>query len=337
MSQAKKTMLSAVQPTNPMTLGNFVGAMRNWTRYQADYDSIFFAVDLHAITLRQDPAQLRENSYRLMATFIAAGLDPTHCTLFLQSHVPQHAELAWVLTCNSTMGELSRMTQFKDKSQKQGTHIPAGLFVYPTLMAADILLYQADLIPVGEDQKQHVELTRDLAQRMNNAYGQTLFKVPEPFIPKIGARVMSLQDPTKKMSKSDPDPKATVFLTDTDKQIQKKIKSAVTDSGTEVTYDDDKPGIRNLIDIQCALLGEQPEALVARYAGKMYGHLKVDTADVVVNAIAPVRDEAARLMDDRAELDRLLQVGATRARQRASKTLAKVFEAVGFAPALGRD
>jgi tryptophanyl-tRNA synthetase len=335
MSDAKKTMLSAVQPTNPMTLGNFVGAMRNWTRYQADYDSIFFAVDQHAITLRQDPNELREHTYQLMATFVAGGLDPEHCTLFVQSHVAEHAQLSWVLTCNATMGELNRMTQFKDKSQKQGAHIPAGLFVYPTLMAADILLYQADLIPVGEDQKQHVELTRDLAGRMNNIYGRPLFKLPEPFIPKIGARVMSLQDPTKKMSKSDPDPKATVWLTDTDKQIQKKIKSAVTDSGTEISYDPAKPGIKNLIDIQCALTGEAPEALVERYVGKMYGHLKVDTADVVVGAVAPIRDEAQRLMNDRAELDRLLKRGAERARERAAKTLATVYEAIGFAQARG--
>ncbi len=330
MSDDKQTMLSAVQPTNPMTLGNFVGAMSQWTHYQQDYDSIFFAVDQHAITLRQDPEALRENTYRLMATFIAGGLDPDHCTLFVQSHVPEHSQLAWVLTCNAYMGELSRMTQYKEKSQKQGANIPAGIFVYPTLMAADILLYGAHKIPVGEDQKQHVELTRDLAQRMNHAFDRELFVVPEPFIPKIGARIMSLQEPTKKMSKSDPDPKATIFLTDSDKQIAKKIKSAVTDSGSEITYDAGKPGVKNLIDIQSALLREAPEVIVERYVGKMYGHLKVDTAEVVTNAIGPVRDGAERLLADRGELDRLLKIGAEKARSRARSRMAQVYDALGF-------
>jgi tryptophanyl-tRNA synthetase len=332
MAESKKILLSAVQPTNPMTLGNFVGAMRNWTRYEKDYDSIFFAVDQHAITLHQDPKLLKDNTLRLMATFVAAGLDPERCTLFIQSHVPQHAELGWILLCNSNMGELSRMTQFKDKSQKQGTHIPAGLFAYPTLMAADILLYQANSIPVGEDQKQHVELTRDVALRMNHLYGQALFTVPEAFIPKVGARIMSLQDPTRKMSKSDTDPKATVFLTDTNKQIQQKIKSAVTDSGSEVTYSTDKPGIKNLLDIQAALLGEQPEKLVERYVGKMYGHLKQETADVVVAALAPVRDAAEELLAERTELERILAAGAHKARERAEVTLSRVREAIGFVP-----
>ncbi len=326
-------MLSAIQPTNPMTLGNFVGAMRNWTKYQRDYDSIFFAVDLHAITLRQEPSQLRENTYRAMATFLAAGLDPEHCMLFIQSHVPEHAELAWVLTCHSYMGELNRMTQFKDKSAKQGANIPAGLFTYPTLMASDILLYRAHSIPVGADQKQHVELTRDIALRMNRAYERELFVVPEPFIPKIGAKVMSLQEPTAKMSKSDPNPKATVFLTDTNKQIEKKIKGAVTDSGSEVTYEESKPGIVNLINIQSALTGRAPEEVVADYAGKMYGHLKVDTAEIVVQYLAPVRDEAQRLMDDRSELERVLEAGARKARTRAQETLANVYDALGFVPA----
>lgn len=332
MSESKQTMLSAVQPTNPLTLGNFVGAMRNWTRYQRDYDSIFFAVDLHAVTLRQDPVALRENSYRLMATFVAGGLDPEHCTLFVQSHVPEHAELGWILTCNAYMGELSRMTQFKDKAQRQGSNIPAGLFVYPTLMAADILLYGTHQVPVGADQRQHVELTRDIALRMNHAFGEDLFVVPEAFIPKIGSRIMSLQDPTKKMSKSDPDPKATIYLTDTNKQIEKKIKSAVTDSGSEVTYGDDKPGVKNLIDIQSALLGIPPEDVARRYAGKMYGHLKAETAEVVIEAVSPVRDGAERLMSDRGELDRLLARGASKAKERAQVTLRRVYDALGFIP-----
>lgn len=327
-------MLSAIQPTNPMTLGNFVGAMRNWTQLQTSYDSLFFAVDQHAITVRQDPKILQGHTYRLMATFIAAGLDPERCTLFIQSHVPEHTELGWILTCNGYMGELSRMTQYKEKAARQGENIPAGLFIYPTLMAADILLYQTDIVPVGDDQRQHVELTRDLAERMNNAYATDLFKIPQAWNPKYGARVMSLQEPTKKMSKSDSDPKATIFLTDDDKTITKKLKSAVTDSGSEITYADDKPGIKNLIQIQCALSGESADQVVARYVGKMYGHLKIETADLIIATMGPIRDEADRLLADRAELDRVLKAGAEKARQRATKTLDKVRAAVGFAPRL---
>lgn len=325
-------MLSAIQPTNPMTLGNFIGAMRNWTQLQATYDSLFFAVDQHAITVRQDPNTLRQHTYRLMATFIAAGLDPDRCTLFVQSHVPAHTELAWILVCHSYMGELNRMTQFKDKSARQGENIPAGLFIYPTLMAADILLYQTDIVPVGDDQRQHVELTRDVAERMNHAYNRELFKIPKAWNPKYGARVMSLQDPTKKMSKSDSDPKATVFLTDDDKTILKKLKSAVTDSGSEITYADDKPGIKNLLQIQCALSGESVETVVSRYVGKMYGHLKVDTADMIISSVGPIRDEAERLLSDLGELDRVLHRGATKARERAAPTLEAVRSAIGFAP-----
>jgi tryptophanyl-tRNA synthetase len=325
-------MLSAIQPTNPMTLGNFVGAMRNWTQLQSTYDSIFFAVDQHAITVRQDPVTLRQHTYRLMATFMAAGLEPDKCTLFVQSHVPEHTELGWILLCHSYMGELNRMTQFKDKSVRQGDNIPAGLFAYPTLMAADILLYQTDIVPVGEDQRQHVELTRDVAERMNHAYNRQLFKIPKAWNPKYGARVMSLQEPTKKMSKSDSDPKATVFLTDDDKTIVKKLKSAVTDSGTEITYADEKPGIKNLIQIQCALSGETVEQVLARYAGKMYGHLKSETADLIIATVGPIRDEAERLLSDLGELDRVLERGAAKARERAAPTLQAVRDAIGFAP-----
>jgi tryptophanyl-tRNA synthetase len=330
MSERQKTLLSAVQPTNPVTLGNLIGAVRNWTRCQDEFDCIFFAVDLHAITVRMDPAVLRENTYRAMATFIAAGIDPERSTLFIQSHVPEHAELAWVLTCNSYIGELNRMTQFKDKSARQGTNIPAGLFVYPSLMAADILLYQTHYVPVGDDQRQHVELTRDLAIRMNHALEREIFVVPEARIPEVGARIMSLQDPTRKMSKSDPDPKATVFITDSNKAITTKFKGAVTDSGTEITDAPDKPGIRNLLQIQAALTGKSVPELVQAYAGKMYGHLKVDTAELVVNAVAPVRDEAERLLADRAELDALLRRGAEKARARAQTTLRAVYDALGF-------
>jgi tryptophanyl-tRNA synthetase len=337
MSSSKKVLLSAVQPSSGLQLGNYLGALKNWVKLQDQYDCLFFAVDLHAITGRQDPIELREQTYRAIATYIAAGIKPDHATLFIQSHVPQHAELNWVLNCFSYMGELSRMTQYKDKSAKQGQNIPVGLFTYPTLMAADILLYHTNLVPVGEDQKQHLELTRDIAIRMNNAYGNKdeapLFTVPEVYIPTAGARVMSLQDPTAKMSKTDPDPNASVFLSDTNDQIIKKIKRAVTDSGTEVTYEDSKPGVKNLLNIQAAITGKKPEELVASYAGKMYGHLKVETAEIVAQAVGPIRDRVAELMADRPYLDQILKRGAENARQRAEKTLKTVYDRIGFLPA----
>lgn len=323
-------MLSAVQPSNRLTIGNYIGALRNWVKLQKDYDCIFFAVDLHAITLRQDPQTLREQTYRAIATYIAAGLKPEEVTLFVQSHVPEHAELAWILTCHTYMGELNRMTQFKDKSSKAGMNIPAGLFVYPTLMASDILLYRTNLVPVGEDQKQHLELTRDVAIRMNNLYGKDTFVVPEVYIPPVGARIMSLQDPTAKMSKSDPDANSAVYLTDTDDQILKKLKRAVTDSGTEVTYEDAKPGVKNLITIQSALTGRTPEEIVTAYAGKQYGHLKVETGQIVIESLAPIRNEADRMVKDLTYLDGVLKRGAERARERAHRTLRFVYDRIGF-------
>jgi tryptophanyl-tRNA synthetase len=328
----KKTMLSAVQPTNGLTLGTYLGALKNWVRLQKDFDCLFFAVDLHAITLRQDPKELRERTYRAIATYIAAGIDPERALLFVQSHVPEHAELAWVLTCHTYMGELNRMTQYKDKSAKQGANIGAGLFVYPALMAADILLYDTDLVPVGEDQKQHIEITRDVALRMINLYGEDTVKVPEVYIPPIGARVMSLQDPTAKMSKSDPDPGATLFLDDSDDVIRKKLKRAVTDSGSEITFEDGKPGVKNLLSIQSALTGKPVGELVASYAGKMYGHLKVDTAELVVQAVGPIRDKTDQLMKDRAYLEGILRKSADQARERAQRTLSRVYERIGFIP-----
>ncbi len=325
-------MLSAVQPSNRLTLGNYLGAIKNWVKLYPDYDSIFFAVDLHTITLRQDPVELREQTYRAVATYLAAGIDPKKALVFVQSHVPEHAELAWVLNCFSYMGELNRMTQFKDKSAKQGQNIPAGLFNYPVLMAADILLYHTDLVPIGEDQKQHLELTRDIALRMINIYGEDLFTVPEVYIPPVGARIMSLQNPTMKMSKSDPDPNAAVYLNDSDDQIRKKIKRAVTDSGTEITYDEQKPGVRNLLNIQAAITGKSPQELVEAYAGKQYGHLKVETAELAVQTIQPIRDKTEALLKDRDYLDMVLKSGAEKARQRASKTLRLVYDRIGFVP-----
>ncbi len=326
----RKVMLSAVQPSNTLTLGNLLGAIRNWVKHQDDYECWFFAVNLHAITVRQDPTELREQTYRAVATYIAAGINPEHATLFVQSQVPEHAELAWLLNCYSYMGELGRMTQFKDKSQKAGENIAVGLFTYPVLMAADILLYDTDLVPVGADQKQHIELTRDIAIRMNNLYGEDLFRVPQPMIAQVGAKIMSLQDPTAKMSKSDPDPNASVYLTDTDDVIRKKLKRAITDSGNEITDDDSKPGVKNLLSIQSAITGKPISGIVASYAGKMYGHLKVDTAELVVQAIAPLRDEANRLYEERTFLDQVLRKGADRARERAGKTLARCYDRIGL-------
>ena len=327
---SKKVMLSAIQPSNRLTLGNYIGALRNWVKHYREYDSLFFAVNLHAITVRQDPKELLEQTYRALATYIAAGLDPEQCTLFIQSQVPEHAELTWILNCFTYMGELGRMTQYKDKSAKQGQNIPVGLFDYPVLMAADILLYQTDLVPVGEDQKQHVELTRDVAIRMNNVYGKDLFRVPQPFIPQIGARIMSLQDPTSKMSKSDPDPNSAIYLTDSDDVIVKKLKRAVTDSGSEVTLEDSKPGVKNLLMIQSALTGKSPEEVVTQYAGKQYGHLKVDTANLVASVVGPIRNKADELMTDHAYLEAVLTKGAEKAREKALPTLARVYERVGL-------
>jgi tryptophanyl-tRNA synthetase len=328
----KKTMLSAMQPTNLLTLGNYLGALKNWVKLQQDYDCIFFAVDLHSITVRQDPKELRDATYRAVATYIAGGIDPEAATLFVQSHVSAHAELAWVLSCFAYMGELGRMTQFKDKSAKEGQNISTALFTYPILMAADILLYKTHLVPVGQDQKQHVELTRDIAIRMNNLFGGDLFVVPEPYIPPVGAKILSLQDPTAKMSKSDPDVNASIFLTDSDDTIRKKLKRAVTDSGSEVTYSDDKPGVKNLLNIQSAITGKKTEELVASYAGKMYGHLKAETAEIVVSAVAPIRKRADELMADRGALEGILKRGAERAEARARPLVAEVYRRIGFLP-----
>jgi tryptophanyl-tRNA synthetase len=327
---SKKVMLSAIAPSNRLTLGNYIGAIKNWLKLQHDYDCIFFVVDMHAITVRQDPAVLREQTYWALALYIAAGLDPARITLFAQSHVPQHAELAWVLNCFTYMGELSRMTQFKEKSAKQGQNIGAGIFNYPTLMASDILLYHTNLVPVGEDQKQHLEITRDIALRMNGIYGKDLFTLPEVYIPPVGARIMSLQDPQAKMSKSDEDVNSAIYLSDTRDQILKKFKRAVTDSGSEITFEDSKPGLKNLLTIQSALTGKAASELVASYVGKQYGHLKIETAEIVAQTVDPIRDQALELMKDRTHLNQVLAQGAEKARARAQKTLDEVYERIGF-------
>ena len=329
MSAIKKVMVSGIQPTNKLTIGNYLGAIKNWVKLQQEYECYFFAVDLHAITTKQDPKELAANTLFALATYMAAGIDLDHATIFAQSHVRQHAELAWVLSCYSYMGELSRMTQYKDKSSRSGETIPVGLFTYPVLMASDILLYQTDLVPVGADQKQHLELTRDVAIRMNNVYGQ-LFRVPEPYIPKVGARIMDLQEPNSKMSKSASTEFGAVFLNDSPKDIEKKFKRAVTDSGSEIKYNDDKPGIKNLIDIQSAITGQSIQSIVESYAGKMYGHLKVETAQIVIEELRPLQERTQAYLSDRAELERILRSGADKAAMRAEMTLKKVYSAIGF-------
>jgi tryptophanyl-tRNA synthetase len=327
---SKKVMLSAVTPSNELTLGNYLGALKNWVKMHRDYQCLFFSVDLHALTTRQDPALLKERTLRALANYLAAGIDPKHALLFIQSHVKQHAELSWLLTCFSYMGELGRMTQYKDKSAKQGQNISAGLFTYPILMAADILLYQTDLVPVGEDQKQHVELTRDLAIRVNNLYSKNLFKVPEPYIAPQGARIMSLQNPTAKMSKSDSDPHASIYLSDSNDQILKKFKKAVTDSGTEITWSDDKPGIKNLLTIQSVITGKPVQTLVDSYRGKMYGHLKIETAEIVIQEIGPIRDKTNEILNDPSGLMSILKAGAEKAAEKAQSTLDQVGDAMGL-------
>ncbi len=330
-------VLSGMQPSaDSLHLGNYLGALVNWVKMQERYDAFFFIPDMHAITVQQDPAELRMRVRRTAAQYIAGGLDVERSTLFVQSHVPEHAQLGWIMTCLTGMGEASRMTQFKDKSAKQGADAAGvGLFTYPMLQAADILLYQPHGVPVGEDQKQHVELSRNLAQRFNHRYGET-FRVPEPFIPESGARIYDLQNPTAKMSKSAQSPAGLLNVMDTDKQIAKKIKSAVTDDGGEIHFDRaEKPGVSNLLSIYSAVTDRPVQDIVDEYQGKMYGHLKVDLAEVVVARLGPIRDRAEELLQDPAQLDALLATGAAKARSVAGETLAEVYEKIGFLPASG--
>jgi tryptophanyl-tRNA synthetase len=328
-------VLSGMQPSaGSLHLGNYLGALVHWVRMQDEYDAIYFIPDLHAITVPQDPAELAARTRITAAQYIAGGVDVDKSTLFVQSHVPEHAQLAWVLNCITGFGEASRMTQFKDKAQKQGTDASSvGLFTYPVLQAADILLYQPDGVPVGEDQRQHVELSRDLAQRFNTRFGHT-FTVPQAFIQKESAKIYDLQQPTAKMSKSAASPAGLINLLDPPKTIAKRIKSAVTDAGSEIRFDrDTQPGISNLLTIYSVLAGRSVEEVVAAYEGRMYGHLKVDLADLVVEHLAPIRARAEELLADPAELDRLLAGGAAKARETASATLADVYAKTGFLPA----
>lgn len=325
----KKVIFSGAQPSGKMTLGNYLGAIKNWTELQNEYECFFSVVDLHAITVPQEAKVLRENAKKLLAQYIACGLDPEKNTIFIQSHVKEHLELMWVLNTMTYMGELSRMTQFKDKSQKSEANLNAGLFTYPVLMAADILLYQTDLVPVGDDQKQHLELARDLANRFNNRYSPT-FKVPEGYFPKGGARVMSLQEPTKKMSKSDKNENGFILLEDDPDTIRRKIKKCVTDSEGIVRYSQEQPGIKNLLDIYSALSGKSIDEIVGMYEGKGYGIFKEDTAEVIVDAINPIREKYLYLLNNKDYLEDIYSEGAKKAEAKARKTLRKVYKKVGF-------
>ena len=326
----KKVMLSGIQPSGDLHLGNYLGAVKNWAALAEEFDCYYFMADLHSLTVRQNPAELRRRSVNQLAQYIACGLDPQKNTLFIQSHVHEHAELGWILNCYTMFGELSRMTQFKDKSAKHTDNINGGLFTYPALMAADILLYQPDYVPVGEDQKQHCELTRDVAIRFNNLYGET-FKVPEPYIPKVGARIMSLGTPTSKMSKSDP--QGCVFLMDKPEDIARKFKRAVTDSDTEncVRYaPDEKPGVANLMSIYSSVTGKSFDEIEREFDGKGYGVFKPTVGDAVIEALRPIREEAERIIADKAYLQSVYTDGAQRASFTARKTLRKVYKKVGL-------
>jgi tryptophanyl-tRNA synthetase len=327
--ESKKIIFSGMQPTGIVTIGNYFGAIKNWVKLHHEYNCLFCVVDMHSITVRQDPAKLRQSARNLLALYIAAGLDPKDNIIYYQSHVPQHAELMWILNCFTYMGELNRMTQFKEKSAKHELNVNSGLFTYPVLMAADILLYQSDLVPVGQDQKQHLELTRDIATRFNNLYGD-VFKVPEPYIPKVGARIMSLQEPTKKMSKSDDNANGFISLLDEPNVIMNKIKRAVTDSDAEIAYRDDKPGVKNLIDIYCASTACSVEEALKRFEGKGYGDLKKEVGEALVEEIQPIQKRFNEIKSDKAYLDDIIKKNAETASYLANKTLRKVKKKVGF-------
>ncbi|AML56542.1 Tryptophan--tRNA ligase [Serratia rubidaea] len=329
---SKPIVFSGAQPSGELTIGNYMGALRQWVHMQDDYDCIYCIVDLHAITVRQDAAKLRDATLNTLALYLACGIDPNKSTIFVQSHVPEHTQLSWALNCYTYFGELSRMTQFKDKSSRYAENINAGLFDYPVLMAADILLYQTNQVPVGEDQKQHLELSRDVASRFNALYGD-IFKVPEPFIPKSGARVMSLQEPTKKMSKSDDNRNNVIGLLEDPKAVAKKIKRAMTDSDEPpvIRYDvANKAGVSNLLDILSGVTGKPVAELEAEFEGQMYGHLKGAVADAVSGMLSELQERYHRFRNDEAYLQQVMRDGAAKARARAQDTLSKVYEAIGF-------
>ena len=327
----KPVIFSGIQPTGNLTIGNYLGALKNWVKLQEEYDTFYCIVDLHAITVRQVPKDLRHSTLQTLAIYMAAGLDPEKNTIFIQSHVPAHSELSWLLTCNTYMGELGRMTQYKDKSAKQGANIGAGLFVYPVLMAADILLYQGELVPVGQDQLQHIELARDIAIRFNNAYSDT-FKVPKGYTSKETAKIYDLQDPSKKMSKSAENISGTIFIMDPEAVIRKKVSRAVTDSIGVISYSDEQPGVKNLINIYCAFRHVGVDVALDFFSGKSYKELKDEVANAIVDELIPLQDRVKELMDDKTELERIYREGADKAERVAFKTLRKVKKKIGFIP-----
>ena len=329
MIDGKKTLFSGMQATGTITLGNYLGALKNWVSLNEEYECFYCVVDEHSITVRQDPAELRKRARSLLMLYIAAGLDPEKNCIYYQSHVSAHAELAWILGCFTYMGELQRMTQFKDKSAKHADNINAGLFTYPVLMAADILLFQSDVVPVGNDQLQHLELTRDLAIRINNIYGD-LFTVPEPYLGKVGARIMSQQDPLKKMSKSDENPNASIFLLDKPDDIRRKFKRAVTDSEGQIAYRDEQPGIKNLIDIYRAVTGKTVDEVLREFDGQGYGVFKEAVGEAVVAALSPLQAEYERLTKEKAYVDGIIKNNAEKAAYYANKTLRKVQKKIGY-------
>lgn len=329
MIDGKKALFSGMQATGNLTLGNYLGALKNFVTLQNEYETFYCVVDEHSITVRQDPAELRKRARNLLTLYIAAGLDPAKNCIYYQSHVSAHAELAWILNCFTYMGELNRMTQFKDKSAKHADNINAGLFTYPVLMAADILLFQADVVPVGKDQMQHLEITRDIANRFNNIYGD-VFTIPEPYIGKAGAKIMSLQEPDKKMSKSDENTNASIYLMDDPDTIMRKCKRAVTDSGSEVLYREDKPGVSNLIDIYRCCLNKSIEEVEKEFDGKGYGEFKTAVGEAVVSVLKPLQDEFNRLSKDKAYIDAAIKENAEKAGYFANKTLRKVQKKIGF-------
>lgn len=329
MINDKKVLFSGMQATGNLTLGNYLGALKNWINLADEYECFYSVVDLHSITIRQDPAELRKRARNLLTLYIAAGLDPKKNCIYYQSHVSGHAELSWILNCFTYMGELNRMTQFKDKAAKHADNINAGLYTYPVLMAADILLFQADVVPVGKDQLQHLEITRDIAQRFNNIYGD-VFTIPEPYVGKVGAKIMSLQDPSKKMSKSDENPNGSIYLMDDPDTIIRKFKRAVTDSEACVRYSDEQPGIKNLIDIYCVCGDKTPEEVEREFEGKGYGDFKMAVGESVVSLLKPVQERFAELSKDKAYIDSIIKENGEKANYFATKTLRKVQKKVGF-------
>ena len=331
MEEKKKVIFSGIQPSGNLTIGNYLGALKNWVKLQDEYDCYYCVVDLHAITVRQEPKELRRRTLEVLAIYLAAGLDPEKNTLFIQSHVPAHSEGAWLLNCFTYLGELGRMTQYKDKSQRYGDSISAGLLNYPVLMAADILLYNADLVPVGIDQKQHLELTRDIAERFNKLFSPT-FNIPEPYIPETGTKIMDLQDPTKKMSKSADNPNSYILIVDSPDVIRKKISRAVTDSLGTVKYSDQQPGVKNLMTILNALTGMTMEQIEKKYEGQGYAQFKLDVADAIVNELEPIQKRIKEILDDKEYLEGIYKKGAEKANYVASKTIRKMQKKIGFIP-----